>query len=191
MSPFVLSLGSLLAEKAKDYAIAWAHKSVRARGKFIGEYTDFPIDPAAAVQAGYSAETPCRFVYCLESNPLRFVHESGTEYMVSDGVSDGGSTPPITRETLKAWADLQPYGKLKQAFYFHDGLYRDGGCFVRRNSMETWQWMRADRAMADVLFYQAMTACDAENGEIRAIYYAVRAGAGVAWANHRARQGGK
>ena len=176
---------AFLGRKALEYAEKWAQKDIRARGTWAGECIDFPVDTFAAVQSGYSQNTPCVFVRVVEENPLRFVHESGTEYMVSDGVSDGGSTPPLVRDPAKAWADLEPFGKFKYAFYLHDGMYREAGVFVRKDSSSKWEWMRVNRQMADLLFFQSMTACDGHNAEVRAIYAAVRAGASIAWRRHR------
>lgn len=187
MSPFIATLISFLARKAEEYAKEWAMTSTRSRGTFAGTALEIPVDSAEAGRAGYNPKTKCVFVMPNDLDPLRFVHESGTQYLVSSGVSDGGSTPPFSRGACKEWADLQPFGKLKNAFFLHDGLYRDAGCFVRKDDSSAWEWMRVDRSMADLLFFQAMTACDANNLEVWGIYRAVALGAGPAWASHRAR----
>ena len=59
--------------------------------------------------------------------------------------------------------------------------------FEQVNKRGEWEWMRVDRAMADLLFFQAMTACDSNNLETLGIYRAVAMGAGFAWDSHRAR----
>ena len=187
MTPFLSALVSFLARKAAAYAQELAMTSTRSRGTFAGTAIEIPVEPAEAIRAGYGPKTPCVFVMPTDLDPLRFVHESGTQYLISSGVSDGGSTPPILRGPCKEWADLQPFGKLKRAFFFHDGLYRDAGCFVRKDDASEWEWMRVTREMADLLFFQAMTACDGHNLETWGIYRAVALGAGFAWDSHRSR----
>ena len=188
MSAFVSALIPILAKKAQEYAEDWAKKDARSRGTFCGSCAEYPVDSVAAVQAGYSANTKCVFLFPDLSDPLRLVHESGVQYLVGSCVSDGGSTPPPLREPCKEWIDLEPFGKLKRAFFLHDCIYRDGGVFVRRSDDEDWQWMKCTKKMADLIFFQAMTACGANNIECRAIYAAVLVGAGIAWKNHRNRE---
>lgn len=188
MSPFVAAILSVLARKAIDYAKNWAVKSVRPRGSWMGKASATSVEAPAAVQAGYKSGTPCRLIIADEQDPLRWRHESGVEYRVGDGISDGGSTPSLLRGIVKSWADIDPFGRHAFAFYFHDACYRDGGCFVRKDADSKWEWLRLDRAVADLLFFQAMTACDgARNAEVRAIYHAVRRGGLGAWNGQRKR----
>ena len=184
MNTFVATLLDILTRKALDYAKNYAMKSARPRGEWRGKADEYPCDDEAVRQAGYKPGTPCRFVCSRVSHPLRFRHESGVEYLVGDGVSDGGSTPPFLRKPCAAWADLEPFGAHKYAFYLHDAMYHDGGVFARKDG-DDWRWLKLNRAQADFLFLQALTATG-RNAEVFAIWRAVRRGGARAW--RRARQ---
>ena len=183
MNSFVASLLSILTRKALDYAKNYAMKSARPRGEWRGKIDEFPCDSEAARQAGYSAHTKCRYIVVRPSDPLRFRHESGVEYLVGDGVSDGGSTPPFLRKPVEAWADLEPFGTHKYAFYFHDAMYHDGGVFARKDG-DAWRWLKLNRGQADFLFLQALTVTG-RNAEVFAIWRAVRRGGARSWKRAR------
>ena len=187
MSPFVASILSVLARKAIEYAKNWAVKSARPRGKWLGKASESPVDDEAAVQASYKSGTPCRLILADEKDPLRWRHESGVEYRVGDGISDGGSTPGFLRDTVKSWADIEPFGRHAYAFYAHDSFYRDGGCFVRKTPGAGWEWMRMDRGQADFLFFQ-MLCSTGRRAEVFAIWRAVRRFGGRPWAVYRKRK---
>lgn len=186
MSPFVASILSILARKAIEYAKNWAVKSARPRGEWLGRASDASVTDEAAVQAGYKSGTPCRLIIADEKDPLRWRHESGVEYRVGDGISDGGSTPAFLRDTVKSWADIEPFGRHAHAFYAHDSFYRDGGCFVRKTPAAEWEWMRLNRGQADFLFFQ-MLCSTGRRAEVFAIWRAVRRFGGRPWAAYRKR----
>jgi hypothetical protein len=186
MAPVVKALLVFLGKKAVEYAKNYVMKSARARGSWAGQLTETAVDSVSAVQAGYRPDTPCRFVFADPADPWMFVHESGTKYRFTDGVSDGGSTPPIAREKLEAWADLHPYGKFKLAFYGHDATYRDAGCFVLLPGETEWQWLPLTRPAADYLFFQMLTV-NGRRGEVFGIWRAVRRFGFWSWNRHRAR----
>lgn len=48
--------------------------------------------------------------------------------------------------------------------------------------------MPLSRVMADTLLFQMMPSCGGRNGEVNAIFRAVRVGGGAAWRRHRERQ---
>ena len=187
MSPFVASILSILARKAIDYAKNWAVKSARSRGTWMGKASDAAVTDEAAVQAGYKSGTPCRLIIADEKDPLRWRHESGVEYRVGDGISDGGSTPGFLRDTVKSWADIEPFGRHAPAFFAHDSFYRDGGCFVRKAPDAGWEWMRLNRGQADFLFFQ-MLCSTGRRAEVFAIWRAVRRFGGRPWAAYRKRE---
>ena len=186
MSPFVASILSILARKAIDYAKNWAVKSARPRGTWLGKASDAAVTDEAAVQAGYKSGTHCRLIIADEKDPLRWRHESGVEYRVGDGISDGGSSPGFLRERVKPWADIEPFGRHAFAFYAHDFVYRDAGCFVRKSSDSEWEWMRLNRGQADFLFFQ-MLCSTGRQAEVFAIWRAVRRFGGRAWWMNRRR----
>lgn len=186
MCPFVASILSILARKAIEYAKNWAVKSARPRGTWMGKASDAEVTDEAAVQAGYKSGTPCRLVIANEKNPLRWRHESGVEYRVGDGISDGGSTPEFLRDTVKSWADIKPFGRHVYALYAHDSFYRDGGCFVRKAPDTEWEWMRLNRGQADFLLFQ-MLCSTGRHAEVFAIWRAVRRFGGRPWAAYRKR----
>ena len=187
MTPFVATLLSILARKALEYAKDWAMKSARPRGEWLGKTSDTPVDDVAAVQTGYTSGTPCRLIIADAQDPLRWRHESGVEYRVGDGVSDGGSSPGVLRERVKPWADIEPFGRHAFAFYAHDSFYRDAGCFVRKSSDSEWEWMRLNRGQADFLFFQ-MLCSTGRQAEVFAIWRAVRRFGGRPWAVYRKRE---
>ena len=195
-----------LLDLAKKYAKQWALKKARVRGEWIGSWEmETEVSEEAAAQAGYNPRTPCRLVVAGEPDPRRFRHEGGWEYMADTPlITDGGSTPQIARNACKEYADLEPFGKFKDAFYFHDASYLSRGCWVRMpredankhgldiplgSDMSVWTWMPLTRAMADTLLFQMMS--DGRNGEINAIFRAVRVGGGRAWRAHRERERGR
>ena len=199
-----LIVAKILAGLAVEYAKKWATKKARIRGQWLGRAPmEMPVDEAAAEQAGY-AGAECRFVAHDARDPLHFAHESGYDYMFDTPlITDGGSTPKLARKACKDWADLEPFGRFKFAFFFHDAAYRDAGCWVRLPrsvavehgvkvepgaSKTKWTWMRLTRGMADTLLFQMMPSLDGRNGEINAIFRAVRVGGGGAWKRHRRRQ---
>ena len=197
-----MQIAKVLAAVAAKYVKEWATKDARVRGKWEGRLmVDLPADIGAIIEAGYSPRDECRFIVNCEDDPLRFVHESGYEYkMDTPLVSDGGSTPKIARGLCKSWADLEPFGKFKHAFYFHDAAYRDAGCWARLPKMvaehygiamdgdkSVWTWMPLTRGMADTLLFQMMPSSDGHNGEVNAIFRALCLGGGSAWTAHRLR----
>lgn len=190
MSLAAKSIGAILASVAKRLIKDWAHKSARKRGEWRGEYAqEIPVDPEAAAQAGYPATRPCRLIVNSKDNPRHWVHESGVEYMFDTPlISDGGSTPEPARRACKEWADLEPFGRHREAFYFHDAAYRDAGCWVRMSGTNEWEWMRLTRAQADTLMFQMMGSSHGRKGEAHAIFHAVRVFGGRAWQGHRRRQ---
>ena len=190
MSPFVASILSILARKAIEYAKNWAVKSARSRGTWQGKASVTPVDDDAAVQAGYKSGTPCRLIIADERDPLRWRHESGVEYRVGDGISDGGSTPEFLRDTVESWADIEPFGRHSHAFFAHDSFYRDGGCFVRKTPGAEWEWMRLDRGQADFLFFQ-MLCSTGRRAEVFSIWRAVRRFGARPWAVYRKREAAK
>ena len=186
MSPFVASILSILARKAIEYAKNWAVKSARPRGEWLGKASDARVTDEAAVQAGYKTGTPCRFIIADEIDPLRWRHESGVEYRVGDGISDGGSTPYFLRDAVDSWADIAPFGRHASAFFAHDSFYRDGGCFVRKAPDAEWEWMRLNRGQSDFLFFQ-MLCSTGRRAEVFAIWRAVRRFGARPWAAYRKR----
>ncbi len=187
MSPFVASILSILARKAIEYAKNWAVKSARPRGTWMGKASESCVTDEAAVQAGYKSGPPCRLIIADEQDPLRWRHESGVEYRVGDGISDGGSTPFFLRDTVKSWADIEPFGRHANAFYAHDSFYRDGGCFVRKTTAAEWEWMRLNRGQADFLFLQ-MLCSTGRQAEVFAIWQAARRFGARPWAVYRKRE---
>jgi hypothetical protein len=197
-------LAKVLAKVAWQLVRKWAHKTARVRGEWLGRWKSVtPADAVAAAQAGYKADTPTRLIVNDSRDPRRWRHESGTEYMPdTPGITDGGSTPVLARDAVKKWADLEPFGKFADAFYFHDAAYRDAGCWVRLpkaeaakhglsvpkgSDLSAWAWMPLTRAMADTLLFQQMPSLGGRNGEVQAIFRAVRVGAARPWRNHRRR----
>ena len=204
MSAIAAKLAKRLASIALVYARNWAMKEARVRGEFRGKFgLEIDAAPEVALQAGYRAGTPCKFVVNSPLDPLHFAHESGYDYMFDTPlVTDGGSTPKLARKACKDWADLEPFGRFKFAFFFHDAAYRDAGCWVRLPravavehgvevepgaSKTKWVWMRLTRVMADTLLFQMMPSCGGRNGEVNAIFRAVRVGGRRAWRRHRMR----
>lgn len=183
------SVAAILAKVAWKLVRAWAHKSARKRGEWRGEWAqESAVDPVAAAQAGYRTR-PCRLVVNSTDDPRRWVHESGTEYMADTPlVTDGGSVPAIAVEHCAKWADLQPFGKFKDAFFFHDAAYRDAGCWVRLSPAGEWDWMPLSRAQADTLLFQQMPSTGGRQGEVNAVFRALRLFGGPAWKAHRRRE---
>lgn len=203
MSIIASSAFLLLLNISRKYARYWALKEARVRGRWRGDWAlEISADPEAAMQAGYNGAV-CRLVVNGEDDPRRFQHESGWEYKADTPlVSDGGSTPVIARHACKDWADLEPFGTFKDPFYFHDAAYKSRGCWVRMprsdankhgidvlfdSEMSIWTWMPLTRTMADTLLFQMMPSCGGRNGEINAIFRAVRVFGGSAWRQHRRR----
>lgn len=186
MSLTVKSIGVLLAKKAADYAKNWAQKSARPRGHFEGKYTDHPVDDVAAVQAGYRSGTPCRFFFPDILDPFKFCHESGNKYLFDHVVSDGGSIPRLVRYMDNKWADLRPFGRHKAAFYAHDSMYAEGGCWIMLVGKTEWTWLPLTQAKADLLFFQMLTV-GGRKAECFAIWRAVRRFGRWAWRRHRQR----
>ena len=200
MSSFLTSASAfkLLFKLAKKYAKQWAMKEARVRGEWLGAWAmEVDASEEAAAQAGYNPATPCKLVVAGDTDPRRFRHESGWEYMADTPIiTDGGSTPVLARKACKKWADLSPFGRFKDAFYFHDAAYRSRGCWVRMpreaanehgidvplgSELSVWTWMPLTRGMADTLLFQMMPSLGGRNGEINAIFRAVRVGGGRAW----------
>lgn len=153
----------------------------------MGKASDARVTDEAAVQAGYKSGTPCRLIIADERDTLRWRHESGVEYREGEGISDGGNTPGFLRDTVKSWADIEPFGRHTNAFYAHDSFYRDGGCFVRKAPAAEWEWMRLNRGQADFLFFQ-MLGSTGRHAEVFAIWRAVRRFGGRPWAAYRKRE---
>ncbi len=205
MSAIAAKLAKRLASIALDYARNWAMKEARVRGEFRGKFgLEIDAAPEVALQAGYRAGTPCKFVVNSPLDPLHFAHESGYDYMFDTPlVTDGGSTPKLARKACKDWADLEPFGKFRWAFYMHDAGYRDAGLWVRLpkevgvahgfeimpGGKTDWVWFPMSRAMVDTILFQSMPSLGGANGEVNAIFRAVRLGGGKAWKRHR-RAGG-
>jgi len=196
-------IARMLAKVALKYARNWAMKEARVRGEWVGELqSEKPVCREAAVQAGYCADSKCRLVLNAGRSPLFFRHESGYDYKFETPlITDGGSTPRMARGLVKKWADLEPFGKFKIPFYQHDSNYANAGCWVRLPREEAlkygvpvgpravhtdWVWMPLSRVMADTLMFQCMP-CGGRNGEVNAIFRAVRVGGGAAWRRHRER----
>lgn len=194
-----------LLDLAKKYAKQWAMKEARVRGEWLGSWAvEIEASAEAAEQAGYNPATPCRLIANGDPEPRRFRHESGWEYMADAPIiTDGGSTPVLARGACKKWADLEPFGRFKDAFYFHDSSYRSRGCWVRMprdaanahgidvplgSELSAWTWMPLTRGMSDTLLFQMMPSLGGRNGEVNAIFRAVRIGGGRAWKAHRARE---
>jgi hypothetical protein len=184
------SIGTILAKVAWHLIRNWAHKSARKRGEWRGEWAqETPVEPEAAAQAGYPTARACRLVVNSMVNPRHWHHESGADYMPDTPlVTDGGSTPAIAREHCSKWADLEPFGRFTDAFYFHDAAYRDAGCWVRLSPTNPWEWMPLSRAQADTLLFQQMPSTGGRNGEANAVFRALRVFGGRAWAAHRRRE---
>lgn len=204
VAPIAAAVAKVLAKVAWRLVRMWAQKKARIRGEWLGRWKSVtPADAVAAAQAGYNADTPTRLIVNDRRDPRRWRHESGTEYMPdTPGITDGGSTPALARDAVKKWADLEPFGKFADAYFFHDAVYRDAGCWVRLpkaeaakhglsvpkgSDLSAWTWMPLTRAMADTLLFQQMPSCGGRNGEVQAIFRAVRVGAARAWRNHRRR----
>lgn len=204
MTTVAKSLISLVWRIAMKYARQWAMKEARVRGVWLGKLAqETTAEPVAAAQAGYRSSTPVRLVIGDAVDPLRWKHEGGTEYRMDDPlITDGGSTPKLARDACKNWADLDPFGGFRREFYFHDAAYRSAGCWVRLPTvlakehgldvakgkvLTDWLWMPLSRAMADLLLFQQLPSSGGRNGEVQAIYRAVRLGAARAWRNHRRR----
>jgi len=186
MSLTVNSICLLLAKKAADYAKNWMQKSARPRGHFDGKYIDRPVDNVAAVQAGYRSGTPCRFFFPDILDPFKFCHESGNKYLFEHVVSDGGSIPKLVRDMDNAWADLRPFGRHKAAFYAHDSMYAEGGCWIMLVGKTEWTWLSLTQAKADLLLFQMLTV-GGRKAECFAIWRAVRRFGRWAWRRHRQR----
>lgn len=205
MSAIASKLGQHLASIALVYARNWSMKEARVRGEFRGKFgLEVDAEPKTAVKAGYRAGTPCKFIVNDPIDPSYFRHESGYDYMLETPlVTDGGSTPRLARKLCKKWADLEPFGKFRIPFFNHDANYTHAGCWVRLPREEAnkyeidvplgadrsdWIWMPLSRVMADTLLFQMMPSCGGRNGEVNAIFRAVRVGGGRAWRRHRARE---
>ena len=204
MSAAGILIAKALEKVARDYVVHWATKQARVRGEWIGRNpVECPVCKEAAVEAGYSEKDECRLVVHDSFDPLRFRHESGYEYMFDTPlVSDGGSVPKLAQEACKSWAELSPFGKFKRDFYFHDAAYRDAGCWVRlpreeanrfqidvpfNSDLSVFTWMPLTRRMADTLLFQMMPSSGGRNGEVNAVFRALRLGGGSAWRHHRER----
>ena len=204
MSAAGIVIAKALEKVAREYVIHWATKQARVRGEWRGiEPTWQPVCEEAAIQAGYSSKDECRLYIHHPTDPMYFAHESGYDYMFDTPlVSDGGSTPKIARSAFKSWADLDPWGRFWREFLNHDADYRDAGCFVRlpreeanrfevdvpfNSDKSVWTWMPLTRRMSDTLLFQMMPSSGGRNGEVNAIFRALRLGGGAAWRHHRER----
>lgn len=183
------SVSAILAKVALKLIREWAHKSARKRGEWRGAWAqESAVDPVAAAQAGYRG-SDCRLVVNSTDDPRRWGHESGAEYMADTPlVTDGGSIPALAAEHCAKWADFDPFGRFKDAFYFHDSAYRDAGCWVRLSPSNEWDWMPLTRAQADTLLFQQMPSTGGRQGEVNAIFRALRLFGGRAWKAHRRRK---
>jgi len=191
MSLTVKAATMAVARFALRLARDWAVREGRVRGKWVGGYErEMPVDADVGVQAGYTPGSPCRLVIADAENPRRWIHtESGLEYRADFPlVTDGGSTPPLARNVCKEWADLKPFGRHKDAWYFHDSAYRNAGCWVRQSSDGLWEWMRLTRGQSDAFLYQQLPSSGGKNLEAAGVYHGVRSFAGPAWRRHRRRQ---
>jgi hypothetical protein len=205
MTSFALSIIRILGHKALKWAKQKVMRSVAPRGDWLGKYqVERRTTSIAAIQAGYPDKRECRLYIVDKADPRRWRHrESGAEYMPETPVvSDGGSTPWFLRKPVKAWADLEPFGKFKDQFVTHDSGYANAGVWVRRaldyvapgageppdlNVVYTdWEWLKLTRGQIDALFRDQMTT-NGRTGEIFAIWRAVRRFGTPAWREHRRR----
>jgi len=190
MSAAVSAILAAVAKAAVSYARRWAKKDARNRGEWRGTYRTNPATVEEAVANGYRADQPCIRVTVDSRYPLRFVHETGVEWAIGSGlVSDGGSIPSWAQMSLKKWFELDPKGGKLKAFLIHDEAYHNGGLWMRPDAKSKWQFVPVTRAVADMLLFQGLTACEwTTNADCCAIYAAVRSPLGRAsWRRCQAR----
>ena len=190
-SPVITHILAVLALKAADYAVNFLKKSPRPRGAWAGSLSALPATPTDTFSAGYFHDADCVRLMVDSRDRARFVHESGAEYAISSGVSDGGSIPYLAQMGLLPIMDLRSHGKLAWPFYLHDCGYRDGGLTMRPSATEDWVFLPMTKDVVDLIFFQACTAVKGVRAiEAITVYRGVRTTFAVmSWNAHRSRDG--
>jgi len=192
MSLTTLTLKAVLIRVARTWLKDWAKKSVRPRGEWRGAYIVREATWAELYASGYPRRSwkKCVWVQPTTADPRRFCHESGYEYRLAAGVTDGVSAPAIANAALGDLVDLSAHGMFADDGYLHDGGFRDKGFYVRANPAAPWEFMEIpNRHVADTLMSQSMTAHPKANrAAIVAVRKALWAGSWRAWRRHRRRR---
>jgi hypothetical protein len=174
-------VASFLAEEAIKFAGAWAKKNASDLGEWRGKAIKIP-------QGGGLYR-----IVCDPEDPLRFYsYRTKLEYRTKmDFICDLGSIPPMLRGVGGELLALEPEDFWK-SYWLHDGLYEEAGVWVRdpSNPDSIWVFVDSKRVHADILLYWCLSAEGANNATLKAVYEAVRVGAGIPWRNHRKHERG-
>ena len=169
-------VAAFLAREAKNVVSGWAKRDARDHGEWRGKALKVPLGNG---------------MYRIVSDPddpLRFYsYRTKLEYRtVLDLECDLGSIPPFLRGVGGELLALEPED-FWRSYWLHDGLYKEAGIWVRdpANPKSIWIFVPAVRVHADVLMFWGISAEGANNATLQAVYRAVRAGAHIAWRNHR------
>lgn len=190
---FIETVGALLAKAVAKYAKReiekWAKADARDRGQWGGMATYRQLSAAEKAAAGYDSGADMYRVKLDLVNPLRlFSPETGHEYRTDFQFDcDFGSIPePFQEVTLDGSLKLSPLD-FKASYGIHDNGYDKGGLWVRdpAHPGSDWVFVAMTRVQIDVVLLWGLSAEDANNATLQAVYRAVRAGGGFAWRNHR------
>lgn len=189
MNPIVLAIIAKLGKLAWKHARIWAVADLKDVARWAGRFREIPATMEETLAAGFSGGRPCFRLTIDAHDPLRMIHlKSGFEYAVAtDLITDFGSIPRAATIAAPEWLQLKPTDA-KRSFALHDSAYRDGGVWFRENAGAEWKFIRIQRAVADMLMWQGMSGEDMNNISARAIYRAVRIGAGWSWRCHANRR---
>lgn len=170
----------------------WGKADARDMAQWRGSATFTQVDSEKCKILGIPyAETGFYDVELSESDPLRLYsnttkHEYRTRMVLRH--SDLGSIPPAFRKVGGEYLNFDP-AAFKKTYGLHDGVYLDGGVWVRdpANPKSDWVFVECERVFSDILLLWGLSAEGANNVTLQAVYRSVRIGADKAWENHRNR----
>ena len=179
-----------LGKYAAGLGKKWAHADAKDLGEWRGSASFTKIGEEKAKFFGIPVgRTVFHDVDLPPADPLRlysFVTKHEYRGMLNLKASDLGSIHPLLRPIGGELLDLDPVS-FKKTYHLHDSVYDEGGVWVRdpANPKSDWVFVECERVFGDILLLWGLSAEGANNATLQAVYRAVRAGAGMAWENHR------
>lgn len=190
---FAETVGALLAKAiaryAKEKIVKWAREDARDRGEWRGRATWRKLSAAEKAAAGHDPNANMYRVKLDRIDPMRlYCPETGHEYRTDmEFDCDFGSIPePFQEVSFDGSLKLDPLD-FKASYGTHDNGYDKGGLWVRDPDRpgSDWVFVSMPRVQIDVVLLWGLSAEDANNATLQAVYRAVRAGGGFAWRKHR------
>ena len=190
---FVETVAAMLAKAVAKYAKQklekWAREDARDRGEWRGLATWRKLSVAENAAAGHDPKAEMYRVRLDREDPLRlFSRETGHEYRTDfEFDCDFGSIPePFQEVSFDGALKLDPLD-FKASYGAHDNGYGKGGLWVRDPDRPgaDWVFVAMPRVQIDVVLLWGLSAEDANNATLQAVYRAVRAGGGFVWRKHR------